>query len=154
MLWAVRPHRSQVGRGQRTGSPHPHLHTHTAQAFQRAAVVWLKGEKEGEIKGRRGGRRGLWRKDRRSKTREVRRKKAPAAPANRFAAMPALPSALGVAEQNATSVGCQAYTEGLWGTGRARRPGCWGPLGPPCPVGRGPVSPQPSISPPSFKSSF
>lgn len=34
--------------------------------------------------------------------------KAPAAPANRFSAMPALPSALGAAEQNATSVGCQA----------------------------------------------
>lgn len=48
----------------------------TPQAFQRAAVVWLKGEKEGEIKGRSGG-RGLWRKDRRSKTREVRRKRKP-----------------------------------------------------------------------------
>lgn len=38
--------------------------------------------------------------------------KAPAAPANRFAAMPALPSALRAAEQNATSVVCQADTEG------------------------------------------
>lgn len=134
-----------------TPSP-PHTHS---PGLPESCCGLAEGRERGRDQGKKGGgRRGLWRKDRRSKTREVRRKKAPAAPANRFAAMPALPSALRVAEQNATSVGCQAYTEGLWGTGRARRPGCWGPLGPPCPVGRGPVSPQPSISPPSFKSSF
>lgn len=42
-----------------------------------AAVIQLKGEKEGEIKGRRRRKTGLRRKDRRSKSREVRRKRKP-----------------------------------------------------------------------------
>lgn len=45
--------------------------------FQGAAVIWLKGEKEGEIKGRRTRKMGLQRKDGRSKTRKVRRKRKP-----------------------------------------------------------------------------
>lgn len=53
--------------------------------------------------GVRGGRRQEI-KDLGSKEEE----KAPAAPANRFSAMPASPSVLQAPKQNAASVGCQA----------------------------------------------
>lgn len=52
-------------------------------------MIWLKGEKEGEIKGRRRGEIGLGEEGQEIKDQGTKEEeKAPAAPANRFLAIP------------------------------------------------------------------
>lgn len=76
--WAVRSPPAKGSKRTKDCLPTPSP-PHTPLSFKGAAMIGLKGEEEGQIKGRKGvgWGAGLWRKDRRSKTGEVRRKRKP-----------------------------------------------------------------------------